>query len=73
MGVPTASESFLPQESLLNPNESTARQDIPMAQSYPRVEDNYSMHPVESISPVVTDLPTLLPFDPLIQRSPIVG
>ena len=31
------------------------------------------MPPLESISPMATDPPTLLPFAPLIQRSPIIN
>jgi hypothetical protein len=41
--------------------------------SYPQVKDNSSVSPVQSISPMQTDLPNLLP-SPLADRtSPIVG
>jgi hypothetical protein len=73
MAVPAAGENFLPQESPLNPNEFIAGQDIPVGQSYPRVEDNSLVPPLKSISPMATDPPILSPSAHPIQRSPVVG
>jgi hypothetical protein len=73
MAVPAAGENFLPQESPLNPDEFIVGQDIPIIQSYPRVEDNSSVPPLKSISLMATDPPTLSPFAHPIQRSPVVG
>jgi hypothetical protein len=41
--------------------------------SYPRVEDNSSVSPLQSISPMQTDPPNLLPSPPADPTSPIVG
>jgi hypothetical protein len=41
--------------------------------SYPRVEDNSSVSPVQSISPMHTDPPNLPPSPLADQTSPIVG
>jgi hypothetical protein len=73
MAVLAAGENFLPQESPPNPDEFTAGQDIPIVQSYPRVEDNSLVLPLKSISLLAADPPTLSPFAPSIQSSPLVG
>ena len=71
--MPTPDKNFLPQESPLNPDKFMACQDIPIAQSYPRVENNSSVPPLESILQMATDPPTLSPFALPIQHSPIVS
>jgi hypothetical protein len=73
MDVPATGENFLPQESPPNPDKFIAGQDIPIVQSYPRVEDNSLLPPLKSISPMATNPPTLSLFSPSIQRSSLVG
>jgi hypothetical protein len=73
MVVPATGENFLPQDSLFNPEKFIPGQLIPNVHNYPRMEDNSSVPPLKSISPMATDPPTLSPLPPPIQRSPIVG
>jgi hypothetical protein len=46
---------------------------MPESFSYPRVEDNSSISPLQSISPMQTDPPNLPPSPPVDRTSPIVG
>jgi hypothetical protein len=64
----TGSQSFpfVSKESLFPPS-------MPENFSYPRVEDNSSVSPVQSISPMQTDPPNLPPSSPTNRTSPIVG
>jgi hypothetical protein len=60
------SSPFVSEESLFPPS-------MPENFSYPRVEDNLSVSPVQSISPMQIDQPNLLPSPPAHRTSPIVG
>jgi hypothetical protein len=46
---------------------------IPNVQSYPQIEDNSPVPSLNSISPMATDPPTLLPLLPPNKCFPIVG
>jgi hypothetical protein len=60
------SSPFVSEESLFPPL-------MPENFSYPRVEDNSSVSPVQSISPMQTDTPNLPSSPPADRTSPIVG
>jgi hypothetical protein len=53
--------------------ESLFPTSMPENFSYPRVEDNSSVSPIQSISPMQTDPPNLPPSPPADRTSPIVG
>jgi hypothetical protein len=64
--IGSQSSPFVSEESLFPPL-------MPEKFSYPRVEDNSSVSPVQSISPMQTDPPNLPPLPPADRTSPIVG
>jgi hypothetical protein len=73
MAVLVAGGDFLPQESLFDPKKFIPGQLIPNVQSYPQVEDNSLVPPLKSISPMVTDPPTLSPLPPPNEHFPIIS
>ena len=53
-------------------SESPFPQKMPVDSNYPRIKDNSSIFPVQSISPMHTDPPNLLFLPPADRASPIV-
>jgi hypothetical protein len=73
LAFPAARGATTLQSSPFVSGESPFPPSMPENFSYPRVEDNSSVSPVQSISPMQTDPPNL-PSSPLAdQTSPIVG
>jgi hypothetical protein len=73
VAFPVAGGASRSQSSPLGPKEFLFPPPMPENFSYPRVEDNSSVSPLQSISPMQTHPPNLPPSPPVDLTSPIVG
>jgi hypothetical protein len=73
VAFPVARGAIGSPSSPFDSKESLFPTSMPENFSYPRVKDNSSVSPVQSISPMQTDPPNLPPSPPTDQTSPIVG
>ena len=73
VAFPVAGRAFGLQSSIFIVEESLFPLLMLENFSYPRIEDNSSLSPIQSISPMHTDSPNLPPSPPANRTSPIVG